>query len=144
MDPILAIAQEHGLTVLEDAAQAIGAAYHGRRAGTLGQVAAFSFYPSKNLGGLGDGGMITAAEEELARRVARLRVHGMEPKYYHHEVGLNSRLDALQAAPLRVKPPPLDAWPAARRAVADRYRRLFAAHRLDDLVGLPVERPGHF
>src|SRR3954471_6225270 len=110
MDPILALAEAHGLTVLEDAAQAIGAAYHGRRAGTLGQVAAFSFYPSKNLGGLGDGGMVTAADADLARRVARLRVHGMEPKYYHHEVGLNSRLDALQAAVLRVKLRHLDAW----------------------------------
>ena len=143
MDPIHDIAQEHGLTVLEDAAQAIGASYRGRRAGALGAVAAFSFYPSKNLGGFGDGGMVTAADAELARRVARLRVHGMEPKYYHHEVGFNSRLDALQAAVLRVKLRHLDAWTAARRAAADRYRLLFAERELDGLVVLPVERPGH-
>ena len=105
----------HGLAVLEDAAQAIGAAYHGSRAGTLGDVAAFSFYPSKNLGGFGDGGMITTDDPQLARRIARLRVHGMEPKYHHHEVGFNSRLDALQAAVLRVKLRHLDDWTDGRR-----------------------------
>ena len=116
MDPIQEIARRHGLAVLEDAAQAIGAAHHGTRAGTLGDVAAFSFYPSKNLGGFGDGGMITTDDPQLARRMARLRVHGMEPKYHHHEVGFNSRLDALQAAVLRVKLRHLDAWtePATR------------------------------
>jgi dTDP-4-amino-4,6-dideoxygalactose transaminase len=144
MDPINELAEAHGLTVLEDAAQAIGAAYHGRRAGTLGGVAAFSFYPSKNLGGFGDGGMVTAADAELARRVARLRVHGMEPKYYHQEVGFNSRLDALQAAVLRVKLRHLDTWTAARRAAADRYRRQFAVHGLNGLVQLPIERTDHF
>ncbi|HSL56892.1 MAG TPA: DegT/DnrJ/EryC1/StrS family aminotransferase, partial [Acidimicrobiales bacterium] len=87
MDPINAIAAEHGLMVLEDAAQAIGAGYKGKRAGVLGHASAFSFYPSKNLGGFGDGGMITTDDPELASRMARLRVHGMEPKYYHSEVG---------------------------------------------------------
>jgi dTDP-4-amino-4,6-dideoxygalactose transaminase len=144
MGPIKELAQRHGLTILEDAAQSIGAAYQGVRAGTLGDLAAFSFYPSKNLGGFGDGGMITTNDPRLARRLARLRVHGMEPKYHHHEVGYNSRLDALQAAVLRVKLRHLDEWTALRRQAADRYRGLFAAHGLTELVGLPVERPGNF
>jgi dTDP-4-amino-4,6-dideoxygalactose transaminase len=144
MDPIREIAARRGLMVLEDAAQAIGAAYHGRRAGTLGTVAAFSFYPSKNLGGFGDGGMVATDDPALARRIARLRVHGMEPKYNHHEVGLNSRLDALQAAVLRVKLRHLDEWTTARREVADRYRELFASHGLEEMVQLPIERPGNF
>ncbi|MFO0891530.1 MAG: DegT/DnrJ/EryC1/StrS family aminotransferase [Isosphaeraceae bacterium] len=144
MGPIREIAQRHRLAILEDAAQAIGAAYHGSRAGTLGDVAAFSFYPSKNLGGFGDGGMMTTDDPGLARRMARLRVHGMEPKYHHHEVGFNSRLDAFQAAVLRVKLRHLDEWTDARRAVAERYRNLFASHGLDGRLGLPSERPGHF
>lgn len=144
MDPINAIARAHGLSVLEDAAQAIGAGYHGRRAGALGDAAAFSFYPSKNLGGFGDGGMVTTGDAELARRIARLRVHGMEPKYHHHEVGFNSRLDALQAAVLRVKLRHLDEWTEARRTVAERYRRLFATQQGTDSVVLPVERPDVF
>src|SRR5262249_52477354 len=130
--------------ILEDAAQSIGAAYQGVRAGTLGDLAAFSFYPSKNLGGFGDGGMITTNDPRLARRLARLRVHGMEPKYHHHEVGYNSRLHALQAPVLRVKLRPLREWTALRRQAADRYRGLFAAAGLTELVGLPVERPGNF
>ena len=142
MGPINRVARAHDLTVLEDAAQAIGATDRGRKAGTLGTAAAFSFYPSKNLGGFGDAGMVTTDDPELARRVARLRVHGMEPKYVHHEVGFNSRLDALQAAVLRVKLRHLDAWTVARREVADRYRRLVQAAGLDDAVTLPVERPG--
>lgn len=144
MDPIREIAARRDLMVLEDAAQAIGAAYHGRRAGTLGTAAAFSFYPSKNLGGFGDGGMVATDDPVLARRIARLRVHGMEPKYHHHEVGLNSRLDALQAAVLRVKLRHLDEWTLARREAADRYRDLFASHGMDEMVQLPVERPGNY
>jgi len=144
MGPIQEIARRHGLTVLEDAAQAIGSAYHGTRAGTLGDVAAFSFYPSKNLGGFGDGGMVTTNHPQLARRITRLRVHGMEPKYHHHEVGFNSRLDAFQAAVLRVKLRHLDAWTSLRRDVADRYRNLFASHGLEEMVGLPIERQGNF
>jgi dTDP-4-amino-4,6-dideoxygalactose transaminase len=144
MDEINAIAARHGLTVLEDAAQAIGAAYHGKRAGALAQVAAFSFYPSKNLGGFGDAGMVTTDDPALARRIARLRVHGMEPKYHHHEVGFNSRIDALQAAVLRVKLRHLAAWTEARRAVAARYRTLIEEHGLADRVVLPVESPGQF
>ena len=143
MDPINAIARKHKLLVLEDAAQAIGAVYKGRRAGSLGDAAAMSFYPSKNLGGCGDGGMIMTDDPALGRSLARLRVHGMEPKYHHHEVGLNSRLDALQAAVLRVKLRHLDAWTRARREVADRYRALFEAHRLTDVVVVPHERDGN-
>jgi dTDP-4-amino-4,6-dideoxygalactose transaminase len=143
MDAIAAIAARHRLTVLEDAAQAIGAAYRGTRAGALGQAAAFSFYPSKNLGGFGDAGMVTTADPALARRIARLRVHGMEPKYHHHEVGFNSRIDALQAAVLRVKLRHLAAWTEARRTVAARYRTLFQEHGLADRIVLPVESPGH-
>ncbi len=143
MGPINAIAERHGLAVVEDAAQAIGAGYQGRRAGTLGGSAAFSFYPSKNLGGFGDAGMVTTDDPALAKSVARLRVHGMEPKYHHHEVGFNSRLDALQAAVLRVKLRHLDTWTEGRRDVAARYRDLFAADGLDNLITLPTERSEH-
>ena len=144
MDAINPIAAKHGLKVLEDAAQAIGSAYHGRQAGTLGDAAAFSFYPSKNLGGFGDAGLVTTTDEAHAKSVARLRVHGMEPKYHHHEVGFNSRIDALQAAVLRVKLRYLDQWTAARRAVAERYRDLFDHHALTEVVSLPTERADHF
>ena len=144
MGPIAELADRYDTWVLEDAAQAIGAGYHGTRAGTLGDAAAFSFYPSKNLGGFGDSGMVTADDETLAKAVARLRVHGMEPRYHHHEVGFNSRIDALQAAVLRVKLRHLDAWTQGRREAADRYRALFAAYGLEQAVTLPVERPGCF
>jgi len=143
MDAIDAVAARHGLFVLEDAAQAIGAAYRGRRAGGLGRASAFSFYPSKNLGGFGDAGMVTTDDPGLARSLARLRVHGMEPKYHHHEVGFNSRLDAIQAAVLRVKLRHLDAWTEARREVARRYHALFREAGLDTRYVLPVEREGY-
>jgi dTDP-4-amino-4,6-dideoxygalactose transaminase len=144
MDPIQALARRRGLKVLEDAAQAIGAGYQGRRAGALGDAAAFSFYPSKNLGGYGDGGMITTADESLARQIARLRVHGMEPRYHHHEVGFNSRLDALQATVLRIKLKHLPAWTEARRTVAERYNRLIRDFKLTDVVTGPSEQPGFY
>jgi dTDP-4-amino-4,6-dideoxygalactose transaminase len=144
MDPIEAIARKHELSVFEDAAQAIGAGYKGRRAGSLGRVAALSFYPSKNLGGFGDGGMMLTDDAVLGRSVARLRVHGMEPKYHHHEVGLNSRLDAIQAAVLRVKLRHLEAWTLARREAARRYRSLLDANRLTEVVIPPCERDGHY
>jgi dTDP-4-amino-4,6-dideoxygalactose transaminase len=144
MDPIREIARKHGLFVLEDAAQAIGAAYKGERAGGLGDAAALSFYPSKNLGGFGDAGMIVTDDPVLARSMARLRVHGMEPKYHHHEVGINSRLDAIQAAVLRVKLRHLEEWTLRRREAASRYRGLFEAHGLTKLVGLPREKEGYF
>jgi dTDP-4-amino-4,6-dideoxygalactose transaminase len=143
MEPIAEIARKHKLFVLEDAAQAIGAEYQGKRAGTLGHASAFSFYPSKNLGGFGDAGMVATDDATLAKQVARLRVHGMEPKYYHHEVGYNARIDALQAAVLRVKLRHLDDWTEARRGVADRYRALFEAADLTEVIALPVEKPGH-
>jgi len=142
MDPILEIARKHNLYVIEDAAQAIGAVYKGRRAGSMGHVGAFSFYPSKNLGGFGDGGMMTTNDPVIGRSLARLRVHGMEPKYHHHEIGFNSRLDALQAAILRVKLRHLERWTQDRRQAASRYAALFQAHDLTDAVGLPGEREG--
>jgi dTDP-4-amino-4,6-dideoxygalactose transaminase len=126
LDPILAIARRHGVAVVEDAAQAIGAPYRGRLAGTLGDVGCLSFYPSKNLGAYGDGGALLTADDALAARLRRLANHGAERKYFHTEVGVNSRLDALQAAILSVKLPHLGAWTAARRAAADRYDALLA------------------
>lgn len=144
MDPIVEIARKHGLKVLEDAAQAIGSQYNGRRAGVLGDAAAFSFYPSKNLGGFGDGGMVTTSDPELAKTMGRLRVHGMEPKYYHSEVGFNGRLDALQAAVLRVKLRHLDAWTEGRRAVASKYVSKLEASGLGGLVTPPSESKGHY
>jgi len=141
MDPIMEIAERRGLKVLEDSAQAIGAAYKGRRAGSIGHASALSFYPSKNLGGFGDGGMITTDDEELADQLRRLRVHGMEPKYHHTEVGLNSRLDALQAAVLRIKLRHLDSWTAQRRESAERYRDLFEVHAPSGAILTPSEAP---
>jgi dTDP-4-amino-4,6-dideoxygalactose transaminase len=134
MEAILEIARRHHLPVIEDAAQAIGADYHGRRAGTMGTIGCFSFFPSKNLGGAGDGGLLTTEDDELAARLKILRVHGMEPKYYHHEVGINSRLDALQAAVLRVKLKYLDQWTDARGRNAEHYDALFAAAGLNEVV----------
>ncbi|MBK6799320.1 MAG: DegT/DnrJ/EryC1/StrS family aminotransferase [Acidobacteria bacterium] len=121
----LAVADKHGIPVVEDAAQAIGAEFDGRRAGTIGAIGCFSFFPSKNLGGAGDSGLMTTNDDQLAARLRILRVHGMEPKYYHQVVGINSRLDALQAAVLRVKLKYLDQWNEARCVNAGRYDRLF-------------------
>ncbi|OHE77378.1 MAG: hypothetical protein A2107_14745, partial [Verrucomicrobia bacterium GWF2_62_7] len=121
MDPILEVAAKHGVPVIEDSAQSIGASYKGRMAGSMGVIGCFSFFPSKNLGGCGDGGIMTTGDERLARRLASLRVHGSEVKYFHDEIGLNSRLDALQAAVLRVKLRYLDGWSKGRQAVAARY-----------------------
>lgn len=123
MEPLLHLAGRHNCAVVEDAAQAIGAEYRGRRAGSLGQIGCFSFFPSKNLGGYGDGGLVTTQDSELARKLKALRVHGSVKKYYHEWVGINSRLDALQAAVLRVKFRHLDAWTAARQANAELYRK---------------------
>ncbi|HPD61766.1 MAG TPA: DegT/DnrJ/EryC1/StrS family aminotransferase, partial [Thermodesulfobacteriota bacterium] len=144
MDPILAIAREHGLPVIEDAAQAIGSQYMGRKAGSIGDLGCFSFFPSKNLGGFGDGGMVTTNNETLAEKVAILRVHGSKPKYYHKVIGLNSRLDALQAAALLVKIKHLDQWTANRRKNADYYRERFQKNGLDEFVGLPKTAEGNF
>jgi dTDP-4-amino-4,6-dideoxygalactose transaminase len=125
MDAVGQVARRAGAAIIEDAAQAIGAEYYGRRAGSLGDVAAFSFYPSKNLGGAGDGGMLTTNRSEVAEELRLLRAHGAKRKYYHDRVGVNSRLDSLQAAILRVKFRYLDDWAAARRANAGRYDGLF-------------------
>ncbi len=138
MDPIMEIAQRHNLFVIEDAAQAIGAEYKGKRAGSIGHFGCFSFFPSKNLGGFGDGGMITTNDPELAHQARLLRNHGMEPKYYHKLVGGNFRLDALQAAVLRVKLKYLDGWTAGRQRNAARYRALFTEAGITDVV-LPTE-----
>lgn len=127
MDAMMALGAELGVPVIEDAAQAIGSEdAQGRRAGSVASIGCFSFFPTKNLGGFGDGGITTTDDEELAHRMRLLRNHGMEPKYYHHMVGLNSRLDALQAAVLRVKLRYLDGWTAGRQANAAYYDRAFA------------------
>ena len=138
MDPILEIARDRSLYVIEDAAQAIGAEYHGRRAGSLGHIGCLSFFPSKNLGAYGDAGMIVTNDAQLAERLYLLRAHGAKPKYYHRLVGGNFRLDALQAAILRAKFKHLDEWTAARQRNAENYRRLFAAAGLADLR-LPLD-----
>lgn len=137
MDAIGRIAQSAGVPIVEDCAQAIGAEFAGRRAGSMGRIGCFSFYPSKNLGGAGDGGVITTNDEALAHKLRLLRVHGMEPRYYHKVVGINSRLDSFQAAVLNVKFPHLDRWSDARAANARRYGELFAAAGLDGVLGLP-------
>ena len=121
MDEIMEIAQEFGLYVIEDAAQAIGAEYKGQKAGSIGHLGCLSFFPTKNLGAYGDGGMVLTNDDKLAERVRMLRVHGSRPKYYHHMVGTNSRLDALQAAILRAKLPYLEQWTRARQELASRY-----------------------
>jgi dTDP-4-amino-4,6-dideoxygalactose transaminase len=121
MPAIMAIAQRHGLAVVEDCAQAIGAKVSGRPVGTIGTIGCFSFFPSKNLGAYGDAGMVTTNDAALADRLRALRVHGGRRKYHHEELGVNSRLDELQAAILRVKLPHLDAWNEARRRIAARY-----------------------
>jgi dTDP-4-amino-4,6-dideoxygalactose transaminase len=131
MDPLLALAAQHGLVVIEDAAQAIGAEYKGRRAGSMGDYGCFSFFPSKNLGGAGDGGVVTMRDEARRRKVAMLRMHGMEPKYYHQLIGGNFRLDALQAAVVAVKLKHLDDWTAGRQRNARRYEQLFADAGMD-------------
>ena len=130
MDPIMAIAREHRLVVVEDAAQAIGAEDRGRRAGSIGQYGCFSFFPSKNLGGFGDGGLVTTNDAALAERLRLLRGHGAKPKYHSRLIGGNFRLDAIQAAVLRVKLRHLDGWTEARQRNATRYRAL--------LGGLPT------
>ena len=138
MDALWRVATHNNLSIIEDACQAIGAEYQGRRAGVLGRVACFSFFPTKNLGGAGDGGMLTTDEPELAKRLRRLRVHGEMSQYHHLEVGLNSRLDALQAAVLRIKLQHLEDWTIARQRNAARYADLFADHGLLDVIDLPT------
>lgn len=137
MEPLRSVAERHGLRVIEDAAQAIGAEYRGKRVGGLGDVGCFSFYPTKNLGAFGDAGMATTNDEELGARIAHLRVYASRGRYVHDDLGYNSRLDEIQAAILRVKLRWLDRWTARRREIAARYRAGLAGLG----VGLPVERP---
>jgi dTDP-4-amino-4,6-dideoxygalactose transaminase len=144
MDALGALAARHRIAIIEDAAQAIGTRYHGRFVGGIGELGCFSFFPSKNLGAFGDGGLVTTNDQALATKVQLLRGHGMQPKYYHRLIGGNFRIDALQAAILRVKAPHLAAWTEARRRNADRYRALFAELQGPHAVGLPVELPGNY
>jgi dTDP-4-amino-4,6-dideoxygalactose transaminase len=138
MEPILAVAEKHHLAVIEDAAQAIGAEYHGRRAGAMGTVGCFSFFPSKNLGCCGDGGAVVTSDPALADRIRLLRGHGSHPKYYHKVVGGNFRLDTIHAAVLRVKLPYLDGWSAARQQGAAYYTASLTKHGLaGSLVQVP-------
>jgi len=144
MEIINELASRFNLSVIEDAAQAIGAEYRGRRAGSLGAIGCFSFYPSKNLGGAGDGGLLTTNDPQIAESLRTLRTHGAKKKYFHDQVGINSRLDALQAAILRVKFRYLDQWSEARRENAHRYHALFRDAGLvaSGAVRLPEESPG--
>ena len=134
MDPLMDIAARRGIMVIEDAAQAIGAEYKGRRAGGMGCAGCFSFFPSKNLGAFGDGGMLTTNDAGLAERLAALRVHGSREKYHHEWIGVNSRLDEIQAAVLRVKLKYLDSWTGQRQANADLYRRFLSEMNLPIIV----------
>jgi dTDP-4-amino-4,6-dideoxygalactose transaminase len=140
MDAISDAAAAHGTPIIEDAAQAIGAEYKGRSAGSIGAIGCFSYYPSKNLGGMGDGGMMTTNDDALAHRLRILRVHGGETRYHHSMVGINSRLDSIQAAALRVKLPHLDSWSTRRQQNAQCYKDLFAEAGLSSSVEMPFVR----
>lgn len=140
MSEMNSISRKHGIPIVEDAAQAIGAEENGVRAGAFGDIGCFSFYPSKNLGGMGDGGFATTNDDAIARKLNALRVHGSEEKYYHKYVGLNSRLDGFQGAVLRVKLPHLDKWTEKRRENAANYQRLFTDLGITEEIVLPVER----
>jgi len=141
MEEIGEIADRHGIAVVEDACQAIGARRLGRAAGSFSRIAAFSFFPTKNLGAAGDAGLVTTQDDALAARLRRLRVHGMEPKYHHSEVGGNFRLDEIQAAVLRVKLRHLAQWNLRRREIAGEYRARLAAAEHEGRLVLPVEDP---
>ncbi len=141
MDPLTRIANRHGLTVIEDCAQSHGAKYKGQACGSIGDIGCFSFYPTKNLGGFGDAGMLVTSDEMLAERLRMLRGHGMHPRYHHKLVGINSRLDAIQAAALNVKLKHLGEWTTARQKNARRYHELFHEAGLTGKLGLPVTLP---
>jgi dTDP-4-amino-4,6-dideoxygalactose transaminase len=141
MDPIMEIAEKHGLIVIEDAAQAIGSEFKGKRAGSMGHYGCFSFFPSKNLGCMGDGGLVICNDEEKAEKLRIFRNHGSKPKYYHRFVGGNFRIDAMQAAVLSVKLPCLDSWTQSRQKNAADYRSLFADAGIQGLTP-PPELPG--
>ncbi|MEK6758176.1 MAG: DegT/DnrJ/EryC1/StrS family aminotransferase [Deltaproteobacteria bacterium] len=143
MDPINKLARKYRIKVIEDAAQSIGAAYKGKMSGVLADLACFSFYPTKNLGCFGDGGMVTTNDQKLADRVRMLRVHGSRVRYYHDEVGINSRLDEIQAAVLRIKLSHLEEWTIGRINNAARYDRFFEKAGLTSKVGLPFIQEGN-
>ncbi len=141
LDAILPLAAKAGLPVVEDAAQSILSTRGDRCTGGLGDIGCFSFYPTKNLGGAGDGGFLTTTRDDLAKSLRLLRVHGMEPRYHHEVIGINSRLDTIQAAILRVKLPHLDAWTTARQTNATRYRELFTEYDLVGRIAVPGDDP---
>jgi dTDP-4-amino-4,6-dideoxygalactose transaminase len=141
MNTIWEIAEDHQLFVVEDAAQSFGSEYHGRRCGTLGAVAAMSFYPTKNLGALGDAGLVTTNDPEIDRKLRALRVHGSEVKYYHKYIGYNMRIDAIHAAMLRVELPHVAAWLNGRQDAARRYDKLIEAANLHGFVRRPLAKP---
>jgi dTDP-4-amino-4,6-dideoxygalactose transaminase len=145
MDPIMSIAKKHSLAVIEDAAQAIGSTYHGKKIGSIGDFGCFSFFPSKNLGCAGDGGMVTTVHKPMADRLNLLRAHGTKKKYHSEIIGMNSRLDALQAAILRVKIKHLDTWTKGRQERAALYAQLFDQYKLLDFITPPQAPPsfGH-
>jgi dTDP-4-amino-4,6-dideoxygalactose transaminase len=140
MDPILEIARRYNLAVVEDCAQAAGSQYKGRMAGTMGHAGAFSFYPSKNLGAFGDGGLVLTNDEDLSQTVVKLRNYGQEKRYYHSIKGFNSRLDELQAAILDAKLPYLDSWNERRQEIAKRYHEAFSPMG----ICCPLEAPDRF
>ncbi len=141
LDVLSEIADNHGLALIEDAAQSIGASWQGRASGAWGLAGCFSFYPTKNLGAFGDAGLMTTSDDAFADKLRLLASHGMRPRYYHSHVGINSRLDTLQAAVLEVKLRHLPAWTKARQANAARYHELFAEAGLTDWLGLPTQPP---
>jgi dTDP-4-amino-4,6-dideoxygalactose transaminase len=144
IDAICAIGERHKIPVVEDAAQAIAAAYHGKAAGSWGAIGCLSFYPTKNLGGMGDGGMLTTNDPAIADRLRLLAGHGMRPRYYHSLIGINSRLDSFQAAVLRVKFKRLAEMTAQRQQAASRYHELFTRAGLDEVLVLPKQDPAAY
>jgi dTDP-4-amino-4,6-dideoxygalactose transaminase len=144
MEAICKIADRHGIRIIEDAAQAIGSAHLGRQAGSWGDIGCLSFYPTKNLGGMGDGGMIVCQDDAVAAKLRLLASLGMQPRYYHKLIGINSRLDTIQAAVLGVKMKHLRGYTLARQANAERYQRLFDEVSLSTDVELPYRMPGAF
>lgn len=141
MAPLWSLAEKHNLPIIEDAAQALGAEYQNKRAGSLGLMGCLSFYPTKNLGAYGDAGLTVTSDPALAARMACLRVHGMEPRYFHKYLGWNARIDAVQACLLRVKLPYLEQWIADRQAAAGRYDALIEQHGLTDYFDRPTVAP---
>ena len=142
MDSLLEISRQTGIPIIEDAAQSIGATFNEQQSGSMGLMGCFSFFPTKNLGGAGDGGMIVTNDDDIADRLRTLRVHGSRVKYHYEMMGINSRLDEIQAAVLRVKLKYLDDWSAARARNADRYDNLFKRAGFDDNVIVPMRRAG--